>query len=1659
MSGVRERISVLDRLSQGEGVAPEERESLDLRTTQQLGEFEKGLRRFGYSAAATTEAFVGQVAEPFAPEFAERRRTSALETIESQPDELRPNVGSFEEARATGNYRDYVASVLGEGLPSVATVLAGRGAGGLAARGLRAPRVAGQVVGGVGAAVPLEGGETALNLASPEARANTTAAERAAYSVGRGVVNAALENVVPQAVFARQIAGAARATPGFRGGIEALGRTTAAGTLGEAATEGVQDLTGQAVQNLAVPGTGFDAGSAIESAVRGGITGGVLGGAGSSVNVARSNLAQRAETTESTEEAQTEQPRERMPLGAKQFRDLGGQILRGAQEELQSIRGASRQNVEIRQYSDEEVDVLAEQFAEANEQLGTYFDGAKQAERREAVRALLIGLDNPSYIAAQAGRNRALDTALNRFARRTKIPFTDALNSLQGLNPEPVQDSVPPGGPSDIGEAPIAFDETEEATIAAAREAQVDDDAPGVETVYDDEGNPVNVIDGKQYTVPYDLKAIQGSLQDKKFDRPEDQQTQFIPSFDVEFSSPDLTPAQIGVLFGTKEDGNQREATDSELAEGVQATGTYRTRLNFQSLGAIISSEGTREQFEPFVGRASSDPNVQDRRQLEAIAQLANGVEIDPAELPAEFGIDPSGPPIRINAEFDLQRLTDNADRVLLRQRDGQKRFLADVQPTRTGSDNVDSSAVGDLSDRENLNRLNNEELEAVTLNAAAQVLENDAGTTNAELAQQELDRRTGELAGESGVENIVPENTVDDEFEARLRDAPSREQELRAGQRPLSRLAQRRRDQLLVDEKRREVQLKQEAMGRRIRAITGDAVDVEIGADLPDGVNAEYTPADAETGRATIKVAAGMEEKNGLAEHEAFHAVFRQVFENNPEARRILGTAFTTGQAGRRLREIFKDDPAVLAKIDPAERETYNAEEAAAYAFQVYATDPSLLKLNREQKTIFQRFGDMYRDVSGNLSAEDRAYMLFEELNEGLVRADEQPLALQAQGARAWAQNNKVGRMAEALGTATGALWDKTLTSTYQRILDFENPALAQVARLGYQRTGDEGDPGYIQNMRMNSNVFLNKLGEVYRGMTPEDIRAVHDAMIAGETLGKGTKLGRAQQGIKDLLREALDYQVDAGLEVGDRGPDYYPLQWAPEKVIAQKGEFLAMMAKYEDQLAEMNLTPQDVYESISSYELNNKQFADMLANDEPILEHARSRALAFIDPADRRQFMDDDGGAAMVHYLQQAVRSTEYAKSFGIKGEKLESLLTEARDVYGATEQETNFVRNEFVGGLMGNKEVGMNRDLKDAYGALVVYQNLRLLPFAAFSSLVDPIGIAIRTNDMGAAWEGFTYSMRNLFRDWQGQYTPDQWEQIATDLGVVEASGTPISTDARYTGVTLSGKLRAVNDAFFRANLLNGMVRNHHVVATKRAALFLQRSADGLFGEQRSAENLQEVGVAPENIVTLDDGRMAISMGDFREAGFDNDAALDASNEIKTAINKIVRQSLIVPSSAEMPAWMSNPYLAPIAHLKSFIWGFNNTILRRLAHEANRGNYAPVLYSAAYVPGMIAADFMRDMVSGFGEEPEYKKNWGVSDYLKQGVYRSGLLGTGQLFLDAKTDMTRGGTGLEAFAGPTLEQAKDVGFALGSGSGDRVWTQVVNALPANAVYDQWID
>ena len=206
------------------------------------------------------------------------------------------------------------------------------------------------------------------------------------------------------------------------------------------------------------------------------------------------------------------------------------------------------------------------------------------------------------------------------------------------------------------------------------------------------------------------------------------------------------------------------------------------------------------------------------------------------------------------------------------------------------------------------------------------------------------------------------------------------------------------------------------------------------------------------------------------------------------------------------------------------------------------------------------------------------------------------------------------------------------------------------------------------------------------------------------------------------------------------------------------------------------------------------------------------------------------------------------------------------------------------------------------------------------------------------------------------------------------------------------------------------------------------------------------MAELGLRAGDIVMLSDtdNRIALTVAEGLSHG--------QVERVHAAINQWVDGSMLRPDAADKPIWMNDPHYALISHLKQFVFAFQKTILARMMHELQNGNYAPAMALASYVPLMIAADTAKGLIQGGGDTPEWKKNWGVSDYVGFGVQRAGLFGVGQFGVDVYGETQRGGTGFGALAGPTLEQFTDAVQLMGGRK--EFGPMLLKALPANALY-----
>jgi hypothetical protein len=174
-----------------------------------------------------------------------------------------------------------------------------------------------------------------------------------------------------------------------------------------------------------------------------------------------------------------------------------------------------------------------------------------------------------------------------------------------------------------------------------------------------------------------------------------------------------------------------------------------------------------------------------------------------------------------------------------------------------------------------------------------------------------------------------------------------------------------------------------------------------------------------------------------------------------------------------------------------------------------------------------------------------------------------------------------------------------------------------------------------------------------------------------------------------------------------------------------------------------------------------------------------------------------------------------------------------------------------------------------------------------------------------------------------------------------------------------------------------------------------------------------------------------------------------------QMKGALNTWIDGAVLRPNAAERPIWMNDPHYALVAHLKTFIFAFQSTILSRVWHELEHKNYAPALALMSYVPIMLFSDLAKGFIQGGGEQPEWKRGWTWKQYLGSATERAGLYGTGQFASDLMRDVKRGDTSLSVL-GPTFEHGMDALKTVGGAM--QYDTFIINSLPANVLYKETI-
>ena len=802
-----------------------------------------------------------------------------------------------------------------------------------------------------------------------------------------------------------------------------------------------------------------------------------------------------------------------------------------------------------------------------------------------------------------------------------------------------------------------------------------------------------------------------------------------------------------------------------------------------------------------------------------------------------------------------------------------------------------------------------------------------------------------------------------------------------------------------------------QEALDE-IPRIRGKDVRVAFGTLLGIGGSGEFSMNKDKTKR-LIRLAIDGANMKSTAWHESLHD-FIAMLGGTPEERKLkrdMFNATNTPYINAKLRELLKNHPAALKQLsDP--------EERLAYVYQFWAEGALQLKGNAD--TLMQKIADFIQKLLGIVSQDGKLDAQLAALHRGEL-TEPSTVARVLDDLDAKTVRDKLDSLAGPLADGLS----RVLTSATDRLRKPGVEALGKLADLFHKDPGHEGGKGgMLQRRAQKEGQLSNAFQNLVDGTTAaERLNALSNLQAMK------TPQGKLELGLTKLLDEMYGYMNKAGVATFNKNTkkwdpvrrvaNYFPRSWDGATISKDVPAFKALLAANG-----VSVQQQDAIVALLT-KSGGDQF-DLAENEHslgfvPLAVHVNDRMLTFINQNNAPAFakyQKKDLTDIMTTYIRQASHRAEYTRSFGNNGEVIEDLLKEARE-QGMTHAEEEAVLPT-IRGLEGTLGHDMNPELKKLMSGVITMENVLLMPMAIFSQLVDPIGIAMRTNSIKDAGEAYLQSLKDLKKAITRDKSYDYDRELTKMLGIISTDSMLETMGQTQGSMYMSSAVRNINKQFFRYNGMEGWNNSMRVAATVAGERYL-------IANVANERAMAELDLDPKNIKVMpkgtnwgEAGRMAITKEQFEHLGMTKPEAQAAAEQIQEAMFRFVDGAVVRPNAAHRATWMSDPRFQLLSHLKQFTFSFQAAVLNRARNEYIHGNSTPMLLLSMTVPIMLASDIAKWAVTG-----TMPANWTALDYMAHAVVRSGILGKYEYAARSVEDAARGNVPGLSFAGPTVEHA----------------------------------
>ena len=413
------------------------------------------------------------------------------------------------------------------------------------------------------------------------------------------------------------------------------------------------------------------------------------------------------------------------------------------------------------------------------------------------------------------------------------------------------------------------------------------------------------------------------------------------------------------------------------------------------------------------------------------------------------------------------------------------------------------------------------------------------------------------------------------------------------------------------------------------------------------------------------------------------------------------------------------------------------------------------------------------------------------------------------------------------------------------------QSPTLRKLANLlhtvdGAEATGDVSSvPQRIREERIKfSNAWakmLEPFAAEFSKMTKAQ-RQQWDADFRDYVLGNkkptDPKVAKAVAQYRQMMGELLAFQRAAGVEMGDRGGNYYPRVYSPEAIEADPQGFIdaaaEMYRRRDERLGEPAKTDEE-YQALASqwaFRIQNGNVDDIQLNSSAVPE--QSEMPSSTKP---REFTDEEAELAAAYlskdidrvtlaYIGRATKAAEVARAFGPKGEKFTQMIAQLQKEgvdLSTTTETAGLVRRTLGYGVERHSKLAAS--VIDWSNAIVA---AGYLGFSFINNiLLEPISYGIRTGNpylglkaMADTWIG---TVRSLSRPSAGMNARIE-KAFGTRVGMAKSFNEAM---AEQLGLLQSEMERSFLDAHWNYTEENGSPLARWIIQRTQQANLMQQT----------------------------------------------------------------------------------------------------------------------------------------------------------------------------------------------------------------------------------------